>query len=228
VVEEKLKALRDRLRELQSTKKDVGTKEKPNKTDVKRTRSERPSESKLDGVSRQQQHKSKSSDDGETSTGYSESNPSSEAEISGSENEDSSTEGDKPTSKKQRSSKHAPTELSSKRAVSRKRPVISVPKSTARDPRFDPLSGPLLHDAIAKKYAFLNEYQKSELAELKSTLKSNKKLSDADREKKNNKHGVEAESNRCEGEGKRDSEGASEKGERDGQDRQKAVLSEEE
>jgi len=180
--EEKLKALRDRLRELQNTKKDVGKKEKPNKEDINKTRSERPSESRVNGTSRRQQHENKSSDDDATSTGDGKSTPSSEAEIFGSENDHSSTEEDKSTSKKQRSSKHAPTELSSKRAVPRKRPVISVPKSTARDPRFDPLSGPLRHDTIAKKYAFLNEYQKSELAELKSTLKSNKKLSDADRE----------------------------------------------
>ena len=171
VAEEKLKALRDRLRELQNTKKDVGMKQRP-----KSTRSERSSESRHNATSRQEQHKNESIDDDAASAGDDKSNPSSEAEMSESEKEDEST------LKKHRSSKHAPTEISSKRAVSRKRPVISLPKSTARDPRFDPLSGPLRHDAIAKKYAFLNEYQKSELAELKSTLKSNKKLSDSDRE----------------------------------------------
>ena len=180
--EEKLKALRDRLRELQSIKRDAGKKEKPKTTDLKPTRVGRPSESKPNGTSRQQQHKGEPSDDVVTSSGEDEFTQSSEAEISGSENEDSSTEEDKSTSKKQRSSKHAPTELSSKRAVSRKRTVISLPKSTARDPRFDPLCGPLRQDAVAKKYAFLNEYRKSELAELKSALKSNKKLSEAERE----------------------------------------------
>lgn len=182
VAEEKLKALRDRLRELQNTKKDVGMKERLKKTDIKKTRSERPSESGRNGTSRQQQRKNRSSDDNAASSADNKSTSNSEVEISGSESEDSFMEEDKSTLKKQRSSKHAPTELSSKRAVSRKRPAISLPKSTARDPRFDPFSGPLRHDAIAKKYAFLNEYQKSELAELKSTLKSNKKLSDSDRE----------------------------------------------
>ena len=183
VAEEKLKALRDRLRELQNTKQDVGMKEKSKREGIKKTRSELPTESRRTGSSRQEQHKIESTDgDTVTSSGDNEFAPSSEAETSCSESEDSSTEVNKSTPKKHRSSKHAPTELSSKRAVSRKRPVISLPKSTARDPRFDPLSGPLRHDAIAKKYAFLNEYQKSELAELKSTLQSNKKLSDSDRE----------------------------------------------
>ncbi len=183
VAEEKLKALRDRLRELQNTKQDVRMKEKSKREGIKKTRSERPTESRRTGSSRQQQHKIESTDgDTVTSSGDNEFAPSSEAETSWSESEDSSTEANKSKLKKQRSSKHAPTELSSKRAVSRKRPVISLPKSTVRDPRFDPLSGPLRHDAIAKKYAFLNDYQKSELAELKSTLQSNKKLSDSDRE----------------------------------------------
>jgi len=81
-----------------------------------------------------------------------------------------------------RSSKHAPAEQSSKRPVTRKRTVVELPKSTARDPRFDPLAGRLNEDGIKKKYAFLAEYQKSELAELKAALKAKNKLSDAERD----------------------------------------------
>ncbi|KAG2418767.1 hypothetical protein HFD88_001868 [Aspergillus terreus] len=82
----------------------------------------------------------------------------------------SSKTGDekKPT----RSSKHAPMVQSSKRAVTRKRTIIeppAVPK--ARDPRFDPtvLSNSSRHnpDAANKAYAFLDDYRKSELQELK-------------------------------------------------------------
>ena len=94
----------------------------------------------------------------------------------GSEDEEDGEEG------KKGRSKHAPAEQSSRRPVSRKRTVIALPKSTARDPRFDPLAGRLNQDGIKKKYAFLAEYQKSELAELKSTLKAKNQLSDAERE----------------------------------------------
>ncbi|KAL5360896.1 rRNA biogenesis protein rrp36 [Aspergillus floccosus] len=71
-----------------------------------------------------------------------------------------------------RSSKHAPMVQSSKRAVTRKRTIIeppAVPK--ARDPRFDPTvlskSGRQNPDAADKAYAFLDDYRKSELQELK-------------------------------------------------------------
>ena len=101
------------------------------------------------------------------------------SDVSGSEAGSEDEDGEE--SKKGRS-KHAPAEQSSRRPVSRKRTVIALPKSTTRDPRFDPLAGRLNQDGIKKKYAFLAEYQKSELAELKSTLKAKNKLSDAERE----------------------------------------------
>ena len=75
-----------------------------------------------------------------------------------------------------RPSKHAPQQLSAKRAVTRKRTVIAVPKNEARDPRFDPLTGPLDREKIRRNYAFLNQYRDTEISELKATLKAQKAL----------------------------------------------------
>ncbi|MDA4133319.1 MAG: rRNA biogenesis protein RRP36, partial [Thaumarchaeota archaeon] len=75
-----------------------------------------------------------------------------------------------------RSSKHAPTEMSSKRAVSRWREVVAVPKIAARDPRFDPLTGPAPDEAkMRKNYAFLDEYRDDEMRQLKVLLKQDGK-----------------------------------------------------
>ena len=71
-----------------------------------------------------------------------------------------------------RTSKHAPTELSAKKAVSRKRSVISVPTIAPRDPRFSSLSGPLDTHSTAQNYAFLNSYRASEISALKAQIKS--------------------------------------------------------
>ena len=71
-----------------------------------------------------------------------------------------------------RSSKHAPTELSAKRAVSRKRDVVATPsKQSARDPRFSALSGELDLQRVEKNYGFLREYRASEMAELKARIR---------------------------------------------------------
>lgn len=71
-----------------------------------------------------------------------------------------------------RASKHAPTEQSSKKAVSRKRTVISVSTPAARDPRFSSLSGHLGDSqALERRYGFLDEYRKTELAALKKSLR---------------------------------------------------------
>ncbi|KAE9970084.1 hypothetical protein EG327_010381 [Venturia inaequalis] len=86
-----------------------------------------------------------------------------------------------PAKKKGRSSKHAPTEISSKRAVTRRRDAVVLKKDTTRDPRFDPLSGEIDHHVLAKKYAFLNDYRTAELATLKKSIK-NKKLPEEERE----------------------------------------------
>jgi ribosomal RNA-processing protein 36 len=73
-----------------------------------------------------------------------------------------------------RSSKHAPTELSSKKAVSRKRTVVAVPTVQARDPRFSAVSGFVDTEKIKNKYAFLNDYRASEIAELKTQMRAAK------------------------------------------------------
>lgn len=71
-----------------------------------------------------------------------------------------------------RSSKHAPTELSSKKAVSRKRSVVPVPSVSARDPRFSAISGPNVDtDKLQRNYSFLNDYRESEIAGLKTQLR---------------------------------------------------------
>ena len=71
-----------------------------------------------------------------------------------------------------RPSKHAPTEISSKKAVSRKRSIVVPPTIAHRDPRFNNLSGTLDTNKVAANYAFLNDYRQSELAALKSTIRN--------------------------------------------------------
>ena len=71
-----------------------------------------------------------------------------------------------------RISKHAPVELSSKKAVPRKREVIPVIKVAHRDPRFEPLTGNFNAEALKKNYSFLDTYRASEIATLKSTLRT--------------------------------------------------------
>lgn len=93
---------------------------------------------------------------------------------------------DKPPS---RSSKHAPTEVSSKRPVSRKREILAVRRPQARDPRFDPLvtsrssasasagAGGLSkadEERARRAYAFLDEYRDDEMRELKVAVKKAK------------------------------------------------------
>lgn len=73
-----------------------------------------------------------------------------------------------------RVSKHAPAEISSKKAVSRKREVVPVLKREYRDPRFEPLSGPLDKKKLQKAYSFLDDYREGEMKELKSGIKKAK------------------------------------------------------
>ena len=74
-----------------------------------------------------------------------------------------------------RSSKHAPAEQSSRRAVPRYRPVIDIAQDPyhSRDPRFSYTSTgqqPQNDERAKKRYAFLGEYRDSELSNLKDTL----------------------------------------------------------
>ncbi|KAJ5822798.1 hypothetical protein N7447_005138 [Penicillium robsamsonii] len=83
--------------------------------------------------------------------------------------------------KKSRSSKHAPMEQSSKRAVTRKRTAVELPPAPrSRDPRFDAAvmghSGVGKHPHGGKAYAFLDEYRASELNDLKEQMRKTKNL----------------------------------------------------
>jgi ribosomal RNA-processing protein 36 len=73
-----------------------------------------------------------------------------------------------------RSSKHAPTEISSKKAVSRKREVVPVPKREYRDPRFEPTTGTADPSKVRKAYSFLDDYREDEMKELKNAVKTAK------------------------------------------------------
>ncbi|KAF9535430.1 hypothetical protein CPB83DRAFT_754215 [Crepidotus variabilis] len=75
-----------------------------------------------------------------------------------------------------RSNKHAPTEMSAKRPVSRKRIVVDVPKIVSRDPRFLPTTGTYDPTKFQQSYAFLSNNRKSELQTLKETLKKARKV----------------------------------------------------
>ncbi|KXH24879.1 hypothetical protein CSAL01_00215 [Colletotrichum salicis] len=77
-----------------------------------------------------------------------------------------------------RSSKHAPMEQSSKKPVSRRREIIAVPKMEVRDPRFDPMSGPVDEGKARRAYAFLDDYRKDEMKQLRAEIKKTK---DADK-----------------------------------------------
>lgn len=97
---------------------------------------------------------------------------------------DSDGPGEVGPKREKRSSKHAPTAMPANRAVGRYREVVDVPKIKPRDPRFDVTSGNLDRNAVQSRYSFLNDYQSSELTELKKALKNPKaKLSDEQRDK---------------------------------------------
>ncbi|KAI4204383.1 MAG: hypothetical protein LQ350_001139 [Teloschistes chrysophthalmus] len=73
-----------------------------------------------------------------------------------------------------RSSKHAPAEMSSKKAVSRRREAVPTLRRDIRDPRFEPTSGPLDEARARKNYSFLDGYRDSEIAQLKAGIRQTK------------------------------------------------------
>lgn len=79
-----------------------------------------------------------------------------------------------------RTNKHAPTEVSSRRPVSRKRSVVESASSTSkdlRDPRFSNLSGPSVNAGLfSTSYSFLPSMQSEELVTLKKNLSRLRKL----------------------------------------------------
>ncbi|TGZ84768.1 DUF947-domain-containing protein [Ascodesmis nigricans] len=74
-----------------------------------------------------------------------------------------------------RSNKNAPAEQSSKRAVTRRREVITPIeklRGPVRDPRFDPaVSGSFNEDAFKKHYGFLDSYREDEMKMLKAEVR---------------------------------------------------------
>ena len=52
--------------------------------------------------------------------------------------------------------------------------MVPVIKRDYRDPRFEPLSGPLDETRFQKAYSFLDDYREDEMKELKSTIKKTK------------------------------------------------------
>ncbi|KAJ1888462.1 rRNA biogenesis protein rrp36 [Kickxella alabastrina] len=66
-----------------------------------------------------------------------------------------------------RNSKKMPTQMSSKRPVSRFRQVVESTKPTTRDPRFDSLSGNFNEDLFEKSYDFLDKQQEEEIEQMR-------------------------------------------------------------
>ncbi|KAF2858504.1 DUF947-domain-containing protein [Piedraia hortae CBS 480.64] len=104
---------------------------------------------------------------------------SSDSDSSASDEDEEESPSDGPPRKK---SKHAPVMLTSKKPVTRKRTVISMPKIKSRDPRFLPLgrSASAQPNPYSRNgYAFLHEYETAELDELRAEAK---KYTGAERE----------------------------------------------
>ena len=149
--EDKLQALRERLREVRAQKEAEGPKHKP----------------KTKASSKTQRNKKDLVED--------------EEEVGEGDNDSS----DSDSAPRARSSKHAPTVQSSKRAVTRRRNVIEVKKPVARDPRFDPAAGSQPDEHILKKrYAFLEDYKALEMAELKAAIRKTKNEEDKEKLKR--------------------------------------------
>ncbi|KAJ3012420.1 rRNA biogenesis protein rrp36 [Thoreauomyces humboldtii] len=73
-----------------------------------------------------------------------------------------------------RKDKNMPVEVTSKRAVTRKRDVVELPKNKTRDPRFDPLAGKLNEGLFATSYGFLRDYEASEMEMLRKQIVTEK------------------------------------------------------
>jgi len=75
-----------------------------------------------------------------------------------------------------RSSKHAPTEITSKRPVTRRRTVIESKAPVPRDPRFLHITGTYDPQKFKSQYTFLSTLHTSELSTLRSNLTLARKL----------------------------------------------------
>ncbi|POS84502.1 hypothetical protein EPUL_004020 [Erysiphe pulchra] len=83
-----------------------------------------------------------------------------------------------------RSNNHAPTEITSKKAVTRKREVVPVKTRQARDPRFEPLGASLQAITLTKAYSFLDDYRETEMKDLKAAIKKTKDVAEKEKLKK--------------------------------------------
>lgn len=98
-------------------------------------------------------------------------------EASGSDDEADEREPSRKSTLAKRQNKHAPTEMSTRRPVSRKRSVIESQSREVRDPRFSNLSGPEVNSGLFQRsYGFVSDMQSSELSTLKATLSKLRKL----------------------------------------------------
>jgi len=82
-----------------------------------------------------------------------------------------------------RDNKNRPREISSKVGVNRIRQVVPVKRKQKRDPRFENLCGELNEEFWKKDYSFLREMAKEEETTMKEKLKSNKNITEAQKEK---------------------------------------------
>lgn len=80
--------------------------------------------------------------------------------------------------------KHAPSEASSKRPVSKVREIGGLENKTMyRDIRFDPAYGKANLDDVRKNYSFLDDYRQQEVQEMEQVLKKDKNLSQFNKQK---------------------------------------------
>lgn len=82
----------------------------------------------------------------------------------------------KPNATHARKNKHAPTEVTSKRPVSRRRTVVEVQKMDVRDPRFSQLTGDFDATKFRSHYNFLSDMHQGELKILRENLRRARKL----------------------------------------------------
>lgn len=82
----------------------------------------------------------------------------------------------KPKELPKRPHKHAPTEISSKRPVTRRRTVVEDSTPKPRDPRFTHASGAFAPDKFRTQYTFLSDLHTGELAALREDYKRARRL----------------------------------------------------
>lgn len=154
--DDKLEALRERLRQIKAEKLANGAKSGKKAESTKKSRNVSNPVTEQHDDQEEEDH----SDDGNNSS-------------------------DSDGAPKARPSKHAPAVQSSKRMVSRKRTVVDVKKPVFRDPRFDNMGGAKPDDHVLDtRYSFLKDYRASEIAQLRATIKKTKNEAEKEKLKK--------------------------------------------